>query len=515
VSPPRVLLSFAGAYAGLARSLAAALRVAHLDVRLDPWDGGGGAPGSRRLANDVGSADFVLPLLTPSDAATTWIGEAWRVQVFDAARARGVPVLPVLGEGSLQAVPEFLRASSFADLRGRDAPDELRRLLRTMHERCGDGAVVVPDNVAMEAPSPLAVVAHPLVLELGAAWDPRPLRDADIAMLFDGLFYELGVHFPPLQSRIDRSLSPWALRVLINEVPELEVQAVPDAVLVSEGVDALARLGIEAQPDRNPANGAPAAWVPSAQLVKLRGLGLITWDHRQFLVLALGAVLRGKAADFMGVAEAQALLSLIAPAFPQLVAQTVPDPVSPLVLTDVLRRLLAEGVCIRNLRNILMTLAYRGRSEHDPLILTEYVRAGLRRQISHQVGHGEKLLIVFLLDPEVEGCLREAMTHTATGSYLNLPPDALAAILDPIRNAVQALPAGVQMPQILTALDIRSSIRRLVAPSLPLLQVVSYHDLRPDIEIQPVGCITLQGFRPRPGVCVGGQLLWGRAQRRS
>jgi len=186
MTPPRVLLSFAGAYAGRAQGLAAVLRDARLDVRLDPWDGGGGAPGSQRLPNDVASADFVLPLLTPSDAAPTWIGEAWRVQVFDAAHARGVPVLPVLGEGSLQAVPEFLRASSFADLRGRDAPDELRRLLRTMHERCGDGAVVVPDNVAMEAPSPLAVVAHPLVLELGAAWDPRPLRDADIAMLFDG-----------------------------------------------------------------------------------------------------------------------------------------------------------------------------------------------------------------------------------------------------------------------------------------------------------------------------------------
>ena len=509
MNPPRVLLSFAGAYAGRAQGLAAVLRDARLDVRLDPWDGGGGAPGSQRLPNDVASADFVLPLLTPSDAAPTWIGEAWRVQVFDAAQARGVPVLPVLGEGSLEAVPEFLRAWSFADLRGRDAPAELRRLLRTMHERCGDGAVVVPDDVAVEAPSPLAMIAHPLVLELGAAWDPRPLRDEDIAMLFDGLFYELGVHFPPLESRVDRSLSPWALRVLINEVPELELQAVPDAVLVNEDADALARLGIEAQPSRNPANGAPAAWVRSAQRDRLRGLGLITWDHRQFLILTLGAVLRGKAADFMGVAEAEALLSLIEPTFPQLVEQTVPDPVTPLVLTDVLRRLLAEGVCIRNLRNILMTLAYRGRSESDPLILTEYVRAGLRRQISHQLGHGQKLLVVFLLDPPIEGRLRAAMTHTATGSYLNLPPEALAAILDPIRDAVQALPAGVQVPRILTALDIRSSIRRLVAPSLPLLQVVSYHDLRPDIEIQPVGRITLQGFQPRSGVRVGGELLWG------
>ena len=382
-------------------------------------------------------------------------------------------------------------------------------LLKTMRERCGDADIVLPDEEAIEAPSPLAAVAHPLVLELGAAWEHPPLRDEDIALMFDGLVYELGVHFPPLELRADPTLPPWGLRVLINEVPELELQAAADAVLVNENVDALARLGIDAQPTLNPANGAPAAWVASAQRDRLQGKDLIIWDHRQFLILTLSAVLRGKAADFMGVAEAQALLALIEPAFPQLVAQTVPDPVSPLVLTDVLRRLLAEDVCIRNLRNILMTLADRGRSENDPLMLTEYVRAGLRRQLRPQLGRGQKLLVVFLLDPEIERQVRKAITHTATGSYVKLAPKALSAILKAIHAAAQAVPPGVQVPRILTTLDIRSSIRRLVAPSLPLLQVVSYNDLRPDIDIQPVGRITLQGFRPRPGVRVGDELLWG------
>lgn len=103
--------------------------------------------------------------------------------------------------------------------------------------------------------------------------------------------------------------------------------------------------------------------------------------------------------------------------------------------------------------------------------------------------------------------MREAITHTATGSYLNLAPDALAAILNAIRAAAQAFPPGVQTPQILTALDIRSSIQRLVAPTPPLLQAVSYNDLRPDIDIQPLGRITLRGFEPRPGARVGREPL--------
>ena len=75
--------------------------------------------------------------------------------------------------------------------------------------------------------------------------------------------------------------------------------------------------------------------------------------------------------------------------------------------------------------------------------------------------------------------------------------------------AMDTLPNGVQMPQILTNLEIRASVRRLVVTSMPQLHVVSYQDLRPDVNIQPLGRISLDGFSPRAGVSVGGVPLWG------
>lgn len=508
MTPPRVLLSFAAAYADLARRWSAALRENGVDVRLDPWDGGGGVPGVQRVPQAVNDLDFVVPLLTPSDAAPTWVDAAWRTAIFDLAVQRGLAVLPVLGDGPLDAVPAFLRAMSFADLRGPDASAELGRLLRTMRAGRGAEAALPPQDDAVELPSPLAAVAQPLILELGPAW-PQPILGArDIAFMVDGLFYELGVHVPPLTQRTDTKLPPWGLRVWINEVPELESQAVGDAVLVSESAEVLAEEGIAAQPASNPANGAPAAWVSASLRDRVRRPDRVTWDLREYMVLTMSAVLRAKAADFMGVSEAEALLSLLEPAFPQLLSQSVPDPVSPLVLSDVLRRLLVEGVGIRNLPNILLTLADRGRTEDDPRMLTEYVRAGLKRQLSHQFGRGQKLLYVLLLDPAIEAEVAAAIRHTATGSYLNLAPSALGALLQAIRDAVQAFPPDAQLPQLLTTMEIRASIRRMVAPSLPLLHVVSYHDLRPDISIQPVGRITRQGLQSRPGVRIGDRLLW-------
>jgi type III secretion protein V len=211
---------------------------------------------------------------------------------------------------------------------------------------------------------------------------------------------------------------------------------------------------------------------------------------------------------FIGIDETRGMLQQIEAAFPQLVAESVPKTVSLFVLTDVLRRLVAEFVAIRNLRQILMALADWGRVEGDPLTLTEYVRAALQRQITHQLSRGMKQLVVFLLDPEIETAIRTSTWHTATGSYVDLEPARLRKIMDAIREAWDALPDGVQVPQILTIMEIRSSVRRLVAPSMPLLHVVSYQELSPDTNIQPVGRISLGGFQSRAGVSAGGVPLW-------
>ena len=93
--PPRILLSFSSTYKSLATQLGNDLKSAHVDVQYDQWEGGGAAPGTRRIGGDVAGMAGVVVLMTPSGSASTWMGEEWKQAVFERAATLGVPVLPV------------------------------------------------------------------------------------------------------------------------------------------------------------------------------------------------------------------------------------------------------------------------------------------------------------------------------------------------------------------------------------------------------------------------------------
>ena len=152
MTPPdgrtRVLLSFSSAYAGLAREVAGDLRAAGVDVRYDQWDGGGGVSGVQSVAADLTDVTFLLPLLTPSAAAPTWIGDDWMRTICDEAQRRNITILPIAAAGDLRHVPGFLRDASYANLRDRRAA-ELRRLILTIRERSNDARIFL-DRVTFQ-----------------------------------------------------------------------------------------------------------------------------------------------------------------------------------------------------------------------------------------------------------------------------------------------------------------------------------------------------------------------------
>ncbi len=384
-------------------------------------------------------------------------------------------------EGKLQPLPNA-PASQEEVKEQRDKRIQAQR----MQEGQSQQMLPVVTPIALEVAADLI----PLVEDTG---DGSKFLGEMIPMMRDGLFYELGVRFPGIRVRGNETdMPPGSYLIMINEIPLVMGTVSQEKVLVNDTVERLRLLNIEGEPATNPANGNECAWIDIQYQEVAEQAGLTTWDAAGYIVLHLSSVLRKNGAEFVGIQETMNMLEQLEQAFPALVKETVPKVVSPFQLTDILRRLIEEEISIRDLRSILQALAEWGQVEHDTVMLTEYVRAALKRYISHKYTRGQNTLIVYLLDPQIEETVRSSIQHTSSGSYLALEPEITQEILSAVRTEVGSLPPTAQNPVILTTMEIRRYFRKLVELEFPHLAVLSYQELSPDMNIQPIARISLE-----------------------
>jgi len=214
-------------------------------------------------------------------------------------------------------------------------------------------------------------------------------------------------------------------------------------------------------------------------------------DLAQHLLLELLPALERRVQDFLGLSETQNLLDELEQIAPASVRQVVPKPITLVQLTDILPLLVEQRVNIRHLRAILEALSLVGAAEKDPLTLAEFVRAQLRRPLTHSLTGGARELPVILLDSHIEETVRGAITRTPAGAFLALAPVASRDIVAAVRRAISNHAADVTPVIVLTQPDIRRFVRKLLEPELPDVRILSFAELLPEVAVKPLGRATV------------------------
>ncbi|PPT92338.1 EscV/YscV/HrcV family type III secretion system export apparatus protein [Xanthomonas theicola] len=193
--------------------------------------------------------------------------------------------------------------------------------------------------------------------------------------------------------------------------------------------------------------------------------------------------LRERAHQFLGLQETQWVLDQISADFPGLVAE-VHKAVPLQRSADVLRRLLEERVPIRNIKLILESLVVWGPKEKDPVLLTEYVRGCLASS-----GAMVRKLPAVLLEQALEQAIRQAIKPTPAGNFLTMAPEDARQLTDRIVALAGETPNAPLV--LVTSMDIRRYVRRMIEARIGWLPVHSYQELNGHIELAPVGRIGL------------------------
>jgi type III secretion protein V len=237
----------------------------------------------------------------------------------------------------------------------------------------------------------------------------------------------------------------------------------------------LPRVAVHAQP----AGGA--AWRLLAYEVPILQQGSGAQGGARQIAELCRQALRRHLALFCGTQEASAWLARAGVELPDVVKEVLRA--LPLQrVAEILRRLVEEEVALRHARDILEALADAAQREKDVFALTELARIALRRPISHRVAP-QGTLRALLLAPELEDQLRKAVRVAGGQQQLALDPADAQALIERFVQAVR----DTRPAALVTAVDIRRHVRKLIDHECFDTPVLSFHELMPTLRLETVG----------------------------
>jgi len=156
------------------------------------------------------------------------------------------------------------------------------------------------------------------------------------------------------------------------------------------------------------------------------------------------------------------------------------------VVQKVFQNLLRERVSIRDAASILEALGEAAPITKSTVLLTEYVRQAIRRQVVKPLLDTAGDLTAHFLDPAVEQVIESAVEHTENSSHLNLPPQRIRDIQERIKKCCgPAESPGV----LLTSSGARFFVRQITESIIPNLTVLSHNEIPPGNRIVSLGAV--------------------------
>ena len=334
---------------------------------------------------------------------------------------------------------------------------------------------------------PLAVEVGLGLVQLVEGGQNSPLLRR-ISSIRRQLATELGYVLPPV--RVTDNLSLKAREYMISikgvEIARFDLVNGHDLAIRSDDKSE----PIEGIPTREPAFGIAAVWIQSDQAERARKAGYTVVDTISILGTHLGEIVRRHAHELFSRQDAKKFLDRVAEENPKVVEDLVPKLLSLAVVQKVLQNLLRERVTIRDAVSILEALGEAAPITKNTILLTEYVRQAIRRQVVKPLLDPTGDLSAHLLDPAVEQSVESAVEHTENSSHLNLAPQRVRDIQERIKQICTSN-AGTETPGVLlTSSGSRFFIRQMTESILPNLTVLSHNEIPPGNRIVSLGTVS-------------------------
>ena len=285
-------------------------------------------------------------------------------------------------------------------------------------------------------------------------------------------------------------------------------------VLVNDTVDRLALLNIHGREATNPANGNECAIIGEIDAKLAEQAGLTIWNAAGYVILTLSTELRHHAMEYLSVTQVETMLRNLDKAYP-LPVFNIYERYSLRTVSDVLRNLVREGVSVRDLRTILEAMlevhdVIKENFRENILLptlhtqicppvgtdhnlssrhLSEAARIALRAQITHAATDGGNTIVAYLLSQDMENRIMRANSEP-------LSDQEIIALFSSFYHELSRLSSSTTESVILVTAPTRPVLKDLLEFEFPYLKVLSYQELEPSVNIQPIARIDCDILAP-------------------
>jgi type III secretion protein V len=302
---------------------------------------------------------------------------------------------------------------------------------------------------------------------------------------------DLGVEIPQIFMRYDENQAADTYQILVQEVPAAKGKLRRNSILLLENEENMQLYGITEYElsETNIGDKVKGIWIDQTHIELCKEFNLIYLTVEEFLSKHLSFVIKQHISEFLGMQEVKNMLDKMTE-FQDLIKELLR--MLPLnKITEVLQRLIGEDISIRNFKVILDAVLEWAQREKDIVLITEYVRGALGRYIAYKFSNGKLILPCILISSDLEDTIRDAIRHTATGSYLAIDPNISLKVIESMKEILEKYKAIHIKPVILVTLDIRRYLRTVTEKELPYLHVLSFQELEGHAEFENLGIVDI------------------------
>lgn len=309
-----------------------------------------------------------------------------------------------------------------------------------------------------------------------------------VRVMRNGMLERRGIpDIKPVELEYSQAMPVDRAHFLMAEVPLVDDEIMLGWGATRESLERVQELGFQAFERNIAGSRRRRVWVKMDDEARLSEAGIQCQRWEIVFAADIEVEMLRNCQMFVGVNEVIRFTMWAERRYPELGKEVLKSVTLPR-LTEVVQRLAREGVALRNARLLLETTLDWAPKERDPDVIADYVRLAFKRQLCFEASR-DGLIEVILLSPELEDMLRNAMRQTSQGSYLDIDSEVEQTLLDRLNDLCTNVCTPITPPVLVTAADIRRSVRKLIEEEFFPVPVFAFSELTQHAKVKPVGMI--------------------------